>query len=104
MAIGALTAARDFGVSVPEDLSLTGFDDISSVSDTVPPLTTVRIPLREIDRKAMNLALSPAPQIAHFSLDVIMRESVAVPRTTPRPRSYLPSGGADRKGGLTQRD
>lgn len=79
MAIGALTAARDLGVSVPDDLSLTGFDDISSVSDTVPPLTTVRIPLREIGRKAMELALSPAPQIAHFSLDLIMRESVAVP-------------------------
>jgi LacI family transcriptional regulator len=79
MAIGALAAARDLGISVPEDLSLTGFDDISSVSDTVPPLTTVRIPLRDIGRKAMELALNPAPQMAHFSLDLIMRESVAVP-------------------------
>jgi LacI family transcriptional regulator len=44
-AIGAIRAAREQGVRVPEDISIVGFDDIAFSSCTDPPLTTVRLPM-----------------------------------------------------------
>ncbi|MGA8117361.1 MAG: LacI family DNA-binding transcriptional regulator [Actinocatenispora sp.] len=61
MAIGALAALRDLKIRVPEDLSLAGFDDIPTVRDLVPPLTTVRLPLEEMGARAMELVLEPMP-------------------------------------------
>ncbi len=50
MAIGALQAARELGIRVPEDVSIAGFDDAQAASITVPRLTTVAQPLRELGR------------------------------------------------------
>lgn len=44
IAIGALRAAKERGVRVPEDLALTGWDDIPFARDTEPALTTVHVP------------------------------------------------------------
>ena len=41
LALGVLQAARELDLSVPRDLSVTGFDDIDESSRVVPPLTTV---------------------------------------------------------------
>src|SRR5690606_35639163 len=73
------TAARDVGMTVPDEVSICGFDDIPNVLDTVPPLTTIRIPLRSIGRRAMELALSGEVQVEHVGLDLILRGSVAKP-------------------------
>lgn len=43
MAIGALQALRTYGLHVPEDISLIGFDDIALAESTDPPLTTVNV-------------------------------------------------------------
>jgi LacI family transcriptional regulator len=43
LALGALQACAEVGRHVPEDLSVTGFDDISEASRSHPPLTTIRI-------------------------------------------------------------
>ena len=48
IAAGALAAARDAGVRVPQDMSITGFDDIDLAEVVSPPLTTIRIPIAEI--------------------------------------------------------
>ena len=42
-AVSTMRAARDLGLRLPEDLAITGFDDISFAKDTHPPLTTVRV-------------------------------------------------------------
>jgi DNA-binding LacI/PurR family transcriptional regulator len=47
LALGVLDAARELGLRVPEDLSVTGFDDIVEAARSDPPLTTVRQPLGE---------------------------------------------------------
>jgi DNA-binding LacI/PurR family transcriptional regulator len=57
MAVGALAAAHDHGLSVPDDLSLVGFDDIPVVSYLRPPLTTVALPAYEMGAAAMRLLL-----------------------------------------------
>lgn len=58
MAAGAVHAARELGLAVPDDLSIVGFDDLPIASDVSPPLTTVRLPLREMGERALDVALS----------------------------------------------
>jgi LacI family transcriptional regulator len=41
IAIGAMTAARDLGLSIPADITFTGYDNIDSAVMSIPPLTTV---------------------------------------------------------------
>ncbi|MGI4788762.1 MAG: LacI family DNA-binding transcriptional regulator [Janthinobacterium lividum] len=57
IAIATLSAARDFGVSVPTQLSLVGFDDIPDAAMTQPGLTTVKQPLKEVGVAATRLLL-----------------------------------------------
>ena len=54
-AVGALRAAHERGLRVPQDLSVTGFDDIDLSRITDPMLTTVRQPLEEMGRIAVSL-------------------------------------------------
>lgn len=48
MAIGVINAAREMGLDVPGDLSVTGFDDSILASRIIPSLTTIRRPVREM--------------------------------------------------------
>lgn len=57
MAIGAISGARERGLRVPEDLAVAGFDDIPLASLVHPPLTTVRLPMREMGSRAMELMM-----------------------------------------------
>ena len=57
MAMGAMAAMRERGVRVPEDMSIAGFDDIPTLRDTVPALSTVRLPLEEMGEIAAGLVL-----------------------------------------------
>ncbi|GAA1590222.1 LacI family DNA-binding transcriptional regulator [Kribbella karoonensis] len=54
-AVGALQAAAELSLSVPGDLSVTGFDDLDLSRATTPALTTVRQPLQEMGRMAVSL-------------------------------------------------
>ncbi|WP_420397586.1 LacI family DNA-binding transcriptional regulator [Nioella sp.] len=55
LAVGALRAARQMGLSVPGDVSITGFDDIELAQLVEPPLTTVHVPHRDMGRMAARL-------------------------------------------------
>ena len=57
VALGALAALREAGVSVPRDVSVVGFDDVPFAADLTPALTTVRVPFEELGRTAVRLAL-----------------------------------------------
>jgi DNA-binding LacI/PurR family transcriptional regulator len=57
MAIGAIRQAKADGRSVPHDLSIVGFDDISWAELNDPPLTTVRIPRQQMGREAAHRVL-----------------------------------------------
>lgn len=52
-AIGALRALRRAGIGVPEEVSVVGFDDIDLAAWTDPPLTTIRQPIDELGRWAV---------------------------------------------------
>jgi LacI family transcriptional regulator len=61
MAVGAMAALRERGLRVPDDVSMAGFDDIETLRDLVPPLTTVHLALEELGERAAELALDGAP-------------------------------------------
>jgi len=52
LAVGALKMAKKLGLSVPRDLSITGFDDIEISTIADPEITTVHVPHRQMGRKA----------------------------------------------------
>jgi len=55
IALGVMHAAREMGISVPEDLSIVGFDDIPISEYFTPPLTTVKVPIYDVGKAAMKL-------------------------------------------------
>ena len=52
LAAGAIDRARDMNISVPDDVSITGFDDIELAHIVTPKLTTVRVPHQIMGEKA----------------------------------------------------
>jgi len=58
LAVGALKAARELSLRVPDDLSITGFDDIELAQIADPALTTVHVPHREMGRRAAKLLIN----------------------------------------------
>jgi LacI family transcriptional regulator len=92
-AIGAMSAIRDHGLSVPGDISIVGFDDIVSASYQAPKLTTVRQPLREMGiegaRTLLERIKSPTrdfPAEIMMQPQLIIRESTAGATTPKRTR------------------
>jgi len=57
MALGALAALSEAGVRVPEEIAVTGFDDIPVARYVSPPLTTVHVPIAELGARAMERLL-----------------------------------------------
>ena len=57
MALGAIRAARQRGLSVPRDVSVVGFDDSPLIAFTDPPLTTVRKPVQAMGQAAVRTLL-----------------------------------------------
>jgi DNA-binding LacI/PurR family transcriptional regulator len=62
IAIGAMRAAKECGLRLPEDLAITGFDDIPFAGDLEPPLTTVRVPKELMGRLAVRRLLERVAQ------------------------------------------
>src|SRR6266699_1710774 len=57
-AIGLLAACHKRGLSVPDNLSIVGFDDIDMATYTIPPLTTIRQPRFGLGQQAMHMMLA----------------------------------------------
>lgn len=87
MAIGALGAAADMGWAVPSSLSIVGFDDMDVSAYVRPALTTIRQPMEELGRKAVELLLTmiegeapcdPCPRLV-LEPEFIIRDSCGPP-------------------------
>ncbi len=86
MAIGALSALHDRGLSVPEDCSVVGCDGVAESARTIPPLTTVHIPFHETGETATRLLLDivagqAKPRSITLPVSMVYRSSTASPRT-----------------------
>ena len=80
MAAGVLAVAHDRGMNVPEELSVTGFDDTTLARTLWPPLTTIHQPMAELARTATEILIAGG-DITHRRLPHILieRASVAPP-------------------------
>lgn len=84
-ALGALEAARERGIRVPDELSIIGFDDTYAAAMSAPPLTTIRQPLSDIGRVALRTLLQltrgERPDSRHIQLAtrLVVRESTGAP-------------------------
>ncbi|PIJ49005.1 transcriptional regulator GalR [Erwinia sp. OLTSP20] len=85
MAAGALAVLSDNGIRVPEEMSLTGFDDVLVSRYVRPRLTTIRYPVVNMVQQATELALAlannqPLPEVTHmFCPTLVRRHSVSNP-------------------------
>jgi alanine racemase len=96
MALGVVRAVRELGKSVPDDVSVVGFDDTPLISCTDPPLTTVRQPVGQMSNAVVRALLErvhhrggPAHEYV-FRPDLVVRSSTARPpgrRSGRRPRA-----------------
>lgn len=93
IAIGMIEVLRAAGLSLPDDLSIVGFDDISPLYLFAPPLTAIRQPVRALGRRALSLLFETnwqarEPRFGEETLpvEIVVRNSVAPPPKQTRQR------------------
>ena len=89
-AIGAIRAIHDAGLSVPQNISVIGFDDIISAAYQKPSLTTVRQPLREMGNEGakvlLDLIANPGKEVPG---EIVMKPELIVRESTgPASKSF----------------
>src|SRR5882757_543621 len=82
IALGVLAALHQRGMRVPDDCAVVGCDDMPFAAYVTPPLTTVRIPMRETGQRAMSLLLerirgAEVESRVNLPVELIVRESTA---------------------------
>jgi LacI family transcriptional regulator len=79
VALGALRAAHEADVKVPHDVAIVGFDDIPIARLVMPPLTTIRLPAREIGVVAARMMLETLdarrPESVTLETELVVRQS-----------------------------
>jgi LacI family transcriptional regulator len=87
IALGALRRLHELGVSVPHEVSVSGFDDIAVAAITAPSLSTVRVSPREMGRRGFAYAEAVLagnnPSPFPMPTTVVLRDSTAAPGPTP---------------------
>jgi DNA-binding LacI/PurR family transcriptional regulator len=82
-ALGAIRALKDAGCSVPEDVSVVGFDDIQSAAYSTPSLTTVRQPLTEMGMRGAQILLDRiANRDKEYPAEITMEPALVVREST----------------------
>lgn len=96
MAIGALSAFRESGVSVPKDIAVAGFDDIPLARYVDPPLSSVRVPISDLGATAVDILLHAITnknqhtrRRERVTTEVIIRRSTdGQPAERPPPQTF----------------
>ncbi len=79
LAVGFAIAIKDRGCSIPEDMSLTGFDDLMWAQIVSPPLTTVRQDLEAVANHALAFVAGEIETSGIFPTELVLRQSTARP-------------------------
>lgn len=91
MAVGLIHGLHDRGFSVPDDLSIVGFDDIPLAAHVLPPLTTVTQNFRALGSSVVDMLHAAIerreiPHVTRIPSELIARASSAAPRRAADPR------------------
>ena len=86
LAIGAVMGLRDKNVSVPDEVSLIGFDDMAFGALLTPPLTAIRQPVEQLGRQGFQTLFAllngeSPPLLTRLPVELIRRQSVAAPHS-----------------------
>ena len=92
-AIGVMREAYEYGIPIPQELSVIGFDDVRMAQFMIPPLTTIQMSQTELARLAFKALLtevereSPAERGTEYLLetDLVVRKSTAMAPRTSKP-------------------
>jgi DNA-binding LacI/PurR family transcriptional regulator len=92
-AIGVIRALQDFGLRVPADVSVIGFDDINAAAFNAPRLTTIRQPMSNMGRIAAQCVLNQIHRSEQFRKQIIVEPELIVRESTAAaPRSSAAQG------------
>lgn len=91
LALGAIRAVRRAGMSVPEDVSVVGFDDSAFINCTHPPLTTVRQPIEAMGRAAVTLLVNQVDRAPVMAEELLYEPELVVRGSTAPVRVHTPS-------------
>jgi LacI family transcriptional regulator len=89
LALGCYDVLAESGLRCPDDISIVGFNDIPLIDRVVPPLTSVRVPQRELGIAAADLLLEclsdprRSPQQIRLEPALVVRGSTGAPRDRP---------------------
>ncbi|WP_405237301.1 LacI family DNA-binding transcriptional regulator [Lentisalinibacter orientalis] len=81
MAAGLISVAHELGIRIPDELSVTGFDDVPLAHKVWPPLTTIRQPMQAMGERAAALLLArlsedgSGEEGANIPSEIVIRES-----------------------------
>jgi LacI family transcriptional regulator/LacI family purine nucleotide synthesis repressor len=81
-ASGALEAARERGLKIGIDIAIAGFDGVKDSQHTVPPLTTLDIPVPEIGRQLVKMLLATLQNEALPENEIIIRPNLLIRAST----------------------
>ena len=95
LALGAIRAVRRAGLSVPDDVSVVGYDDSAFMNCTDPPLTTVRQPIESMGKAAVALLVNQIENVAVYPEELLFEPELVVRGSTGRART----GGARTRNG-----
>ena len=85
MAIGAVLAAHEMGLRVPEDVSITGFDMTPSTEHVFPAITTIKLPIGRMGEAAVRAVINliDGNEVSHetvFESELLVRASTTIPK------------------------
>jgi len=84
MALGAMKGARECGLSLPQDMSIVGFDDIQIASYVVPELTTIHQPAYEMGKLGAKLLFKLMEEKTGKPVQKMLESSLVVRESTQR--------------------
>jgi len=87
MALGAMHAIRSQGLSIPQDISVVGFDNIAMAAHANPPLTTISPPKFEMGSQAMQIILRQTDTEPALPEEYVVMESPLIVRESSGPCS-----------------
>jgi DNA-binding LacI/PurR family transcriptional regulator len=89
LALGAIRAIRRAGLSVPDDVSVVGYDDSAFMSCTDPPLTTVRQPIESMGTSAVAILVNQIENVAVYPEELLFEPELVVRGSTGPARASV---------------
>ena len=87
LALGCYDTLEERGLRCPDDISIVGFNDMPFVDRLRPPLTTVRVPQREIGTVAADLMLQRLTDEANGASEILLEPTLVLRGSTAPPRA-----------------